>query len=182
LALERPERAPSAGRSNLVALAGENHALERALTAAGFLVRRVPLTPYDAAAAARVEHFDTYNRTAASLRVADIAGFVAANPGASLVADGELGPAALLALAAAPAGRAVIDIGQFDNGDDRAFVDRLYIPGLRRAGDFQTAIGMATGSIVVHDGGGRFTVPGAPVEPRKLTPAEVVAALKSAAQ
>jgi dienelactone hydrolase len=184
LALEPPERAPDARPSNVVVLAGENPSLETALASAGFAVRPVRWTPFDTAAAAKVDHFDTYNRTAASLRVADIVRAVGANPGARLVADGDFGPAALLALAAAPVARAVVDVGQFDTTSDQAFVDRLFIPSLRRAGDFQTALGMARGPAIVHNAGDRFAVAvaGVRVERRKLSAAEVVGSLGSASK
>src|SRR5206468_4715855 len=109
---------------------------------------------------------------------ADIVRAVDDNPGALLVAGSEFGPAALLATAVAPVSRAVIDIGQFDNSSDQMFVDQLYIPGIRRAGDFQTAVSMQTGLVVVHNGGGHFRIDGARVLSEKLTPAGIVEMLR----
>ena len=97
-----------------------------------------------------------------------------AHPGATLIADGRQGPAALLALAAAPVDRAIVDVAGFDNSGDDPFVERLYIPGIRRAGDLQTAVSMASGAVVIHNAGSRFALSGPRVEPRQLTAAEVV--------
>ena len=52
--------------------------------------------------------------------------------GAILIADGDAGLAGLLAAAVAPVTRAILDVGRFDLSSDAAFLDRLYIPGLRR--------------------------------------------------
>jgi hypothetical protein len=184
LALERrsPPNVPRAVRSagkGTVVLAPENPDVRAALVRAGFSVRAVHATPFDAEAASKVQHFATYNRTAASQRVADIVRALDENPGAMLVADGDFGLPAVLALAAAPAARAVVDVGQFDIGSDQAFVERLYIPGLRRAGDLQTAIAMASGTVIIHNAGDRFTLAGARIEPRTLTPAQIAAALSA---
>ncbi len=164
--------------SKVVVVAGGTPDLTTALTRRGLSVRQVRLTPFDEEAAAQINHFDTYNRTAASQRVADLVTALEANPGAMLVADGELGPAALLAIAVVPVPRAVIDVEQFDNASDQEFVDRLYIPGIRRAGDFRTAIGMAAGSVTVHDAGDRFKLDGARVLREKQSPSEIAALLR----
>ena len=71
-------------------------AVGKALASAGFRVQPIAFTPFDAAAAAKVRHFDTYNRTAAGQRVADIVAAVRANPGAAIVADGDVALAAIL--------------------------------------------------------------------------------------
>jgi hypothetical protein len=160
-----------------VVLATENPDVQAALVRAGFVVRPVRATPFDAEAAAKIRHFDTYNRTAASQRVADIVRALDENPGAMLVADGDFGLPALLALAVSPAARLVVDVEQFDIASDQAFVERLYIPGLRRAGDLQTAIAMASATVVIHNAGDRFTLTGARIEPRTLTPAQILSTL-----
>ena len=175
------ERRPAPNRiakSKTVVLAGSDRDLETALQRAGFAVRPVQPTPYDREAAAKIDHFDTYNRTEASQRVADIVRTLGDNPGALLVAGGDLGPAAVLAAAIVPVARAVIDVAQFDNRSDQAFVDRLYIPGLRRAGDFQTAIRMAAGAIVLHNAGGQFHLEDGSVLSEKLTAAAIVDMLR----
>jgi hypothetical protein len=157
-----------------VLLATSDPDLERQLRATRMGVQTVPFTPFDAVAAAKVRHFETYNRTPASQRVADIVAALRRQPGAVLVADGDAGLAALLAAALADVGRAILDVGEFDTESDQAFVDRLYIPGLRRAGDLQTAASMARGEIVVHNAGTRFTLSGPRVERRRLTAKEIV--------
>ena len=68
-----------------------------------------------------------------------------ANPGAAIVADGDAALAALLASAVVPVPIAVLDVGRFDTSSDAAYLERLYIPGLRRAGDLQTAASLARG-------------------------------------
>ena len=165
-------------RSKTIVFAGDDSPLEGALTRAGFAVRRVAMTPFDAAAAAAISQFETYNRTAASQRVADIVRAIGENPHAALVARGDAALAAILALAVAPVGRAILDVDQFDNSSDAAFVERLYIPGIRRAGDLQTAVSMTAGTAVIHNAGTRFRLDGVRVEPRPLTPDEIVGMLK----
>jgi hypothetical protein len=178
LALE-PAPSPAAARpSRVVVLASEDAALGPALTRAGFAVHPVRFTHFDEDAASKIEHFDTYNRTAASQRVADIAQALRATPGSILVADGDAGLAGALALAVAPAARAVLGVGGFDTSRDAAYIERLYIPGLRRAGDLQTALAMAKGPVLIHDAGTRFDVRGPTTEPRKLDPSEIVRRLK----
>jgi hypothetical protein len=157
-----------------VVFASENRELRSALVRAGFSVQPVELTPYDAEAAAKIAHFDTYNRTESNQLVADIVRAANAHPGATLIADGRLGPAALLALAAAPVDRAIVDVAGFDNSGDDAFLERLYIPGIRRAGDLQTAVSMAKGEVVIHNTGSGFALAGPRVEARQLTVAEVM--------
>ena len=41
----------------------------------------------------------------------------------------------LLASAVMPVTRAILDVSGFDTSSDAAFLERVYIPGLRRAGD-----------------------------------------------
>ncbi len=148
--------------------------LERALSKAGVKVAAIAFTKFDADAAAKVHHFDTYNRTEASQRVADIVAAVRAHPGAAVVAEGDAALAAILAAAIVPIPLAVLDVA-FDTSSDAAFVEHLYIPGLRRAGDLQTAAAMTTGQIVVHDQGTSFIVKGVDSRAAKLTPADIVA-------
>jgi hypothetical protein len=157
-----------------VLLAGADRALERTLRRKGFTVRTVSWTPFDAEAASKISQFDTYNRTEASQRVADIVAALRADPRAALVADGNAALAGLLAAAIAPARIAVLDVGEFDTSSDADFLERLYIPGLRRAGDLQTAAAMARGEVIIHNAGARFEVKGPRVERRKLTEQEIV--------
>jgi dienelactone hydrolase len=177
-----PEKTDSPGRTSkpqslLVVLAGEDPTIESAFARARVALRRVEPTPFDADAAAGIQHFDTYNRTLASQRVADIRRAIGDHSRAMLVAVGDWGPAALLALATAPVRRAIVDVMEFDNTSDAAFVERLYVPGLRRAGDLQTAVSMSTAHVVIHNAGDRFTLTGPMIEKRRLTPNEILSLL-----
>ena len=159
-------------------LASEDPALEPALARTGFTVHRVRFTSHDPEAAAKVAHFETYNRTPASQRAADIAQALRESPGSALVADGDAALAGMLALAVAPADRAVLDVGQFDTSSDAAYVERLYVPGLLRAGGLQTAVSMATGRILVHNAGKSFELGGPTIVPQQLGAREIVQRLK----
>jgi hypothetical protein len=170
--------ASQGGASRTVLVSGSDPELERALTSAGYKPTPIAFTRLDAAAAAKIRHFDTYNRTPASQRVADIVAAVRAHPGAALVADGDAALAAILASAIVPIRLAVLDVGGFDTSSDHAFIEHLYIPGLRRAGDLQTAAAMAAGEIVVHNGGSAFNVPALKPKASKLTSAEIAGLIR----
>jgi hypothetical protein len=164
---------PALGRT--VILADADPDVGAALRKAGLEIRTVAFTPFDGAAAAKVKHFETYNRTAAAQRVADIVAALRESPSAMLVADGDAALAGLLAAAIVPATRAILNVGDFDTSSDAAFLDRVYIPGLRRAGDFQTAAGMIRGDVIVHNAGPAFRVAGIRVDRQRLTAREIVA-------
>jgi hypothetical protein len=149
--------------------------VDAALRQAGFELRSVTFTAFDEPSAAKVRHFDTYNRTAASQRVADIVAALRQSPSAVLVADGEAALPALLAAAIAPARLTVANVGGFDPSNDEQFLERLDIPGIRRAGDLQTAAGMMSGDAVAHGASDAFKVPGIRVERQALTPRQIVA-------
>jgi hypothetical protein len=170
---------PAARGRRTVVLASAEPALERALARDGFTVRPVRFTPFDASAAAGVRHFETYNRGPASQRTADIVRALLAAPGAALVADGEAALPALLASAVAPVPVAVVDVDRFDAASDDAFLERLDIAGLRRAGDLATAAAMARGRLVVHNAGEAFRLAGATVHARKLEAGEVSRLLRA---
>ncbi len=72
----------------------------------------------------------------------------------------------------------VLDVGDFDTTSDAAFVERLYIPGLRRAGDSATATALAGDRVVIHNTGDRFMPASTAVRREKLTPREIVALLR----
>jgi hypothetical protein len=163
-----------------VLLATSDRELERSIAAAGLQAVKIPFARFDADAASKVRHFETYNRTAASQRVADIVAAIRAHPGAPLVADGDAALASVLASAVAPAPLAILDVGQFDTSSDAAFVDRLYIPGLRRAGDLQTAVTLGRGRLVLHNAGEAFKVTGADLRPQPLTAREIVSIIRAA--
>jgi hypothetical protein len=172
-----PNRRAALHGPPFVLLATPDADLERALTKAGMKVSPVTFTKYDADAAAKVHHFETYNRTPASQRIADIVAAVRAHPGAVVIAEGDAALAAILADAIEPISMAILDVAQFDTSKDQAFVDHLYIPGLRRAGDLATAASMVAGQLVVHNAGTSFSVKGVDARAAKLTPAEIVALL-----
>ena len=165
-----------------VLLAAADPSLESALRKAGFAAVSIPFTPFDTAAAAQIKHFETYNRTAAGQRVADIVSALRAHPGAALVASGDAALAGLLAAAVAPAHVAVLDVGNFDTSSDDDYLNHLYVPGLRRAGGLQTAATLAGTSVLIHNAGARFTLDGAKVRHERLTPNEIVAALRASRQ
>ena len=110
---------PKAGAVRTVLTAGVDADLERQLRAARFTVQPIAFTPFDAAAAAKVRHFDTYNRTAAAQRVADIVSALRAHPSAAIVASGDAALAALLASAIATPSLAILDVGDFDTSRRR---------------------------------------------------------------
>jgi hypothetical protein len=177
----RPAAATRAAKSSVVLLAGDDPELEGELKRARFTVKKVAFTPFEAAAAAKVRHFETYNRTQAARRVADIVSALEADPGAAIVAGADAALAALLASAVVAPRIAVLDVGAFDTSKDADFVDRLYVPGLRRAGDLATAAASAGGAVVIHGAGERFVLEGVKVGRTKLTAKEIVARLRQRA-
>jgi hypothetical protein len=178
-AAESPSGTPPTKKTGkTVLLTGEDADLQHRLDRAGFIAKWIQFTAFDEAAAKKINHFETYNRTPASQRVADIVAAAREVPGAMLVAEGDAALAGLLASAITPISVSVLDVGDIDSRSDDLFLDRLYIPGLRRAGDVQTAVAMASGRFVVHDAGARFNLAGVEVERRKLSAAEIVDVLK----
>src|SRR5688572_26695200 len=165
-------------RRRTVIVAGIDAELEKQLRSARFDVKTIEFTPFDAEEAAKIPLFDTYNRTAASQRVADIVAALRENPDAALVATGDFALAGLLATAVEHGRQAILDVGDFDTSSDAAFVERLYLPGLRRAGDLSTAAQVAGDRLVIHNAGPRFTLEGAQVRREQLTPREIVALLR----
>src|SRR5258708_4310074 len=171
----QPLARPTTTARRTVVVAGSQPEIDGLLRQRGFDVRSVTFTTFDASAAGKVAHFETYNRTAASQKVADIVAALRPFPSAVLVANGDAALPALLAAAVVPVRLAVVDVGGFDTSSDTQFLDRVYIPGLRRAGDFQTAAAMARGEVIVHQAGDSFRVAGIRVERQALTPRQVVA-------
>jgi len=161
-----------------VLLAGADAELEQLLTARRLEVRTVPFASFDAEAAKKIRHFDTYNHTAAGQRIADIVAAARARPDAVLVAQGDAALAAAIAAAVAPIRLAVLDVGDFDTASDADYIARLYVPGLRRAGDLRTAAALAGSRLAIHNAGERFVLPGAQVRREKLTPQQIVALIQ----
>ncbi len=88
---------------------------------------------------ANTPFFTTYNRTTDQARVQQIlnaAVYMGAQfEAVDLVGVGPGGPLALLARAVAPRFRkTIVGLGNFPVDDDQAYLDRLFIPGIRRAG------------------------------------------------
>src|SRR5688572_24409239 len=172
-----PVQTPQNRRPTVI-VAGIDAELDKQLRSARFTVNVVDFTPFDADEAAKIPMFDTYNRTAASQKVADIVDALRASPDAVLISAGDAALAGMLALAIETGRRAVLDVGDFDTTSDDAFVERLYMPGLRRAGDLSTAAALVGDRVVVHNAGARFTPDGIAVKREKLTPKEIVALLR----
>ena len=110
----------------------------------------------------RYKYYTTYNPTDTSNRVQDILTALAfLNAGTEakvqLVGIGEAGPWCLLARAFAPnVQRTVIDMNGLDDADDGQFIKQLFVPCLRRAGDFRTAATLiAPGQLLIHNTQGR---------------------------
>jgi hypothetical protein len=173
-----PPSQPQAIRRRTVITAGIDADLDKELHSARFEVKTIDFTPFDEQEAAKIPHFDTYNRTAASQRVADVVDALRASPDGILVAAGDAALAGLFALAIETGRRAVLNVGDFDSGSDAEFVERLYMPGLRRAGDLTTAATLTRERAVIHNAGPRFSVEGTYVRREQLTPKDIVAMLK----
>ncbi len=111
----------------------------------------------------RADFFTTYNRTALANSVQDILTALAYLKGRGyrnieLVGVEKAGLPALLARAFAPeVSRAVCDVDGLDTASDDSFLNDLWQPGLRRAGDFRTAgILAAPANLMLHNTQGRF--------------------------
>lgn len=111
-----------------------------------------------------VRHFTTFNRTDTALRVQDIltglAYLKSRTEGSSinLVGLGKAGLWSLLARSLAPdVVRTAVDVAEFDNDNDDLFVSELFVPSLRRAGDFRTAGALtAPSELFIHNTGNAF--------------------------
>lgn len=108
--------------------------------------------------------FTTYNRTDVSNRVQDILTAIAyleSRPEVArvnLAGVGKAGLWCLLARSLSPEPhRALVDVSRFSSEEDRAYLEHLYVPVLRRAGDFKTAamLGPAT-RLMIHNTGESF--------------------------
>ncbi len=117
--------------------------------------------------AKKYRYFTTYNRTDVANKVQDILTALAYLQGKSsnlsVVALGQngslaFGSLALLARGLAPKiDRMIIDAAQLDSANDQEFLARLPIPGIRRAGDFATAVALAPLTpLLIHNTGGKF--------------------------
>jgi hypothetical protein len=142
----------------------QTQSLIETLNRAGHDVVLVRCFPGERQIPDKIKFFTTYNRTDAANRAQDILTAISylksRNPNArlSVVGLGEGGLWALLARGLAPAiDRMVIDAAQFDASSDDAFIKSLAIPGIRRAGDFTTAVTIAPLTpLLVHNTGNKF--------------------------
>ncbi|MDH7600562.1 MAG: acetylxylan esterase [Armatimonadota bacterium] len=117
------------------------------------------------------DFFDTYNRTDTAERVYDIVltlklvrsnAFCAVSgrrePGKVAIAG--LGKAGLWCLLAAPfseVDRLAVDVVGIDVSNDKVLLDDYYVPCLRRAGDFRTAVALtAPTNLLIYNTQGRF--------------------------
>jgi dienelactone hydrolase len=144
--------------------------------------------------------FTTYNRTDAANRAQDILTAISylkgRNPNArmNVIGLGEGGLWAMLARGIAPAiDRMVIDADQFDSASDEAFIKSVAIPGIRRAGDFTTAVTIAPLTpLLIHNTGNKFNTEKIEAvykafgkaeafksQPTKLSDSELIASLSS---
>ena len=109
--------------------------------------------------------FTTYNRTDVSNRVQDILTAIAyleSRPDVArvnLVGVGKGGLWSLLARALAPQlHRTLVDVSNFSSEEDGAYLEHLYVPVLRRAGDFKTAAMLPSATrLLVHNTGENFS-------------------------
>lgn len=109
------------------------------------------------------EFFTTYNRTDLQERIQDIitaCAYLRTLPGIKNVALAGTGQAGLWSLLAAPAAdRVAADCDSLDlTSDEGLLSDSLFVPGLRRLGDFRTAAVLAAPQpLLLHNTGGKFT-------------------------
>ncbi len=112
----------------------------------------------------KIKFFTTYNRTDVANRAQDILTAISylkgRNPGArlSVVGLGAAGLWAMLARGIAPAiDRMAVDADEFDSSSDEAFIKSVAVPGIRRAGDFTTAVTIAPLTpLLVYNTGNKF--------------------------
>ncbi len=110
------------------------------------------------------QFFTTYNRTDDANRVQDILTALSYLKKSSnmarlnLVGFEKAGLWCLLARALAPELHSTAaDVSQFNSQNDQAYLDTLYIPIIRRAGDFRTALTLApTSRLLIHNTGSQF--------------------------
>ncbi|HEY8461763.1 MAG TPA: acetylxylan esterase [Blastocatellia bacterium] len=138
--------------------------LVEALNKAGHDVAIVRCFPGGRRIPEEIKFSATYNRTDAANRTQDVLTAISYLKGRyptarmSVVGLGEGGLWALLARGLAPAiDRMAIDANRFDSSSDEAFMKDLAIPGIRRAGDFTTAVAIAPHTpLLIHNTGNKF--------------------------
>ncbi|PYV91532.1 MAG: hypothetical protein DMG05_07080 [Acidobacteria bacterium] len=108
--------------------------------------------------------FTTYNRTDDANRVQDVLTAIsclkkrADISALNLVGFGKAGLWCLLARSLAPEIQGTVaDASQFKSQEDQAYLDQLYIPLIRRAGEFRTALTLPpTSRLLIHNTGSQF--------------------------
>ncbi|MDX2043748.1 MAG: acetylxylan esterase [Acidobacteriota bacterium] len=133
------------------------------LADAGFTAAAITLQPQAQTGeqAKKYRYFTTYNRSDAANQVQDILTAAAYLKGKSsklsVVAIGKAGGLALLARGLTTFDRTVVDAAQLDSANDQAVLAQIPIPGIRRAGDFQTAVTLAPLTpMLIHNTSGKF--------------------------
>lgn len=133
----------------------ERDALTASLLQSGYKVVTIDCFPaHQTAVTGKYKFFTTYNRTDAANRIQDIltttsflsqmSKGLAEKASVKIVALDKAGPWALLARGLMPqCDQAIIDAAQLDTSNDEGFLKWLPIPGIRRAGDFVTAVAIA---------------------------------------
>lgn len=138
--------------------------LMASLAAAGYVAATINLQPQSQSSdqAKKYRYFTTYNRSDAANQIQDILTAIAFLKGKAanlqVVALGKAGGLALLARGLAPKiDRMAVDAAELDFANDNDFLAQLPIPGIRRAGDFTTAITLAPLTpLLIHNTGGKF--------------------------
>ena len=150
------------------ALAAEGSALGRLLARRGAPVLLIDAFQTGAAVAERdvagvgpnaERYYHVFNRSDDANRVQDVLtaiAFLRGRTGAetiNVVGTGRAGPWVLLAAALDPGALTVAaDLDGFDTTDDTAYLNALFVPGLRRAGDVRaTAPLLSRGRLLVHN-------------------------------
>ncbi len=126
--------------------------------------------------------FTTYNKTDTQLRVQDIVTALAWLHGRkdvsaiNLVGLDEAGLWCLLARPFAPfVKKTAADAVQFNPTSDTAYLKQLYVPVLRRAGDFRAAVALiGSAPLLIHNAGDAFK-PGVETRHEKLADDEIAA-------
>jgi cephalosporin-C deacetylase-like acetyl esterase len=164
-------RRPSKQSDNWFALlvasedaSAQTESLIETLNKAGHGVMLVRCFPGGREIPEKIKFFTTYNRTDLANRVQDILTAMAYLKGKypkarlSVVGLGQAGLWALLARGLAPAiDKMAVDAAQFASSSDEAFTKIIPIPGIRRAGDFTTAVAIAPLTpLLIHNTGDRF--------------------------
>jgi dienelactone hydrolase len=166
--LQKSSAKPSGDSFVILAARGDslplNDSLIERLNNAGHDVVLVRCFPGGRQIPEGVKFFTTYNRTDAANQAQDILTAISYLKGrdpdarVNVVGLGEAGLWALLARGIAPAiDKMAIDAAQFDLSRDESFIKSAAIPGIRRAGDFTTAVTIAPLTpLLIHNTGNKF--------------------------